>query len=269
MLMRGRWFGPICYIMPLNSGNSARNRTLLRVRGCWNGSTSTRGYAYDLKVNPADLWNLSDADLAKRMARRPNPLRTIKTNQSPTLIPLADAPEQILDGISPEEFVERGRFIRGESEFSKRLLAVAEATATTYEPSPFVERQIYDGFYSCADDRRMENFHGASWEERAIIAETFEDGRATWLARRLIWAERPDLLAEHHRAAMASEKAGRMIASDAECGGWTTLDKAQAELEAMIVDMTDDAAEPFRRLGAYYRERGAEVAGIFAGEDQP
>ena len=226
---------------------------------------SSMVYAYDLKVDPADLWNLSDADLAKRMARRPNPLRTIKTNQSPTLIPLADAPEQILDGISPEEFVERGRFIRGENEFTKRLLAVAEATATTYEPSPFVERQIYDGFYSRADDRRMENFHRASWEERAIIAETFEDGRATWLARRLLFAERPDLLAVHHRAAMAGEKAGRMIATDEECGGWTTLGKAQVELEAIIVDMTDDAAESFRRLGAYYEGKLVETAGVLQG----
>jgi exodeoxyribonuclease-1 len=188
-------------------------------------ANSSPAYCYDLNVDPTDLRGLSDADLANRLGKRPNPLRKVKFNQAPTLIPLSEAPLGIHGRNTTEEYVRRGRLIRSDTELTNRLLAVANATATAYEPSPHVERQIYDGFYSRADERLLYDFHSGSWEERVAIADKFHDSRATWLARRLIFAERPHLLAQHHRAAMASEKAARMTAEDDECGGWMTLAK--------------------------------------------
>ena len=90
-------------------------------------------------------------------------------------------------------------------------------------------------------------------------------GRLAWLARRLIWVEAPNLLADHHRAAMAAEKAARMVAKDGECGGWLTLEKAQAELLAVMENMSEEAAEPFRKLGGYYEERRSAAARCVVG----
>lgn len=92
-----------------------------------------------------------------------------------------------------------------------------------------------------------------------VIAEQLEDARAAWLARRLIFVERPDLLADHHRSAMATEKARRMIAEGDGCGGWNTLSKCVRELETILADLDGEAAEPFRRLGEYFEGRRGEA----------
>lgn len=214
---------------------------------------------YDLAIDPDHFRGMSDAELARRLVRRPNPLRRVKVNAAPTLCPLREAPEKVLGGTPPSEFARRARAIREEKALVGRLLAISDATATTYDPSPFVERQIYDGFWSRADERRLDAFHAASWEGRAVIAEELEDGRLAWLARRLIFVERPHLLADHHRTAMATEKARRMIAEGDERGGWTTLGRAGNELAAMLVNLDDVAAEPFRRLGTYFDGRRVEA----------
>ena len=93
-----------------------------------------------------------------------------------------------------------------------------------YPPSPHIERQIYDGFWSNADGQRLEAFHCAEWDERIRIAERLEDARLVWLARRIIFVERPDLLNPEHHASMAREKAHRIL-SDVPAG-WLTIGKA-------------------------------------------
>jgi exodeoxyribonuclease-1 len=213
---------------------------------------STGAYCYDLTVDPVDLRGLSDADLAKRSVRRPNPLRKVKTNAAPTLCPLSDAPQSLLGENAPEEFARRGRLVREDKAFCQRLVAVAESTETKFEPSPYVERQLYDGgFWSNEDQRKLDKFHAVSWAERVEIANQLEDKRLAWLARRLIFVERPDLLAEDHRTMMATELAQRMIADADDCGGWTTLDRAMTDLMAMLVDMDEGSAEPLRKLGTF------------------
>ena len=92
--------------------------------------------------------------------------------------------------------------------------AAANGTEMEYPPSPHVERQIYDGFWSNADGQRLEAFHRATWDERVRIADRLEDARLQWLARRIIFVEQPAVLDPEHHAAMAREKAQRMM-SDA------------------------------------------------------
>lgn len=86
---------------------------------------------YDLAIDPASLRDLSDSDLAKRMSRRPNALRCVKTNAAPTLCALNQASEKMLGGVSTEESYRRARLVREDTAFVARLLAVADATETT------------------------------------------------------------------------------------------------------------------------------------------
>jgi exodeoxyribonuclease-1 len=131
-----------------------------------------------------------------------------------------------------------------------------------YPPSPHVERQIYDGFWSNADSSRLQAFHRASWEERVVIADNLEDPRLKWLARRLVFVERPHLLPLEHHAAIASEKARRMMADGSESGGWTTLSQASAELQGLLAELDGHSAEAFVRLGAYYEGQSRKSAGV-------
>src|SRR6202007_3307387 len=141
-----------------------------------------------------------------------------------------------------------------------RLVAAANADEGTYPPSPHVERQIYDGFWSDADGRKLEVFHCASWDARATLADDLEDPRLVWLARRLIFVERPHLLAPEHHASMAAEKAGRLMAADCDARGWTTLAKAVSEAEGLLQEGAS-GTDPLQQLIAYLGAKRMEAVG--------
>jgi exodeoxyribonuclease-1 len=209
-------------------------------------------YCYDLAIDPDDLRGLSDSELAARLARTPRPLRKVKKNAAPCLCPLDEAPAEMLGDVSPAEFVRRVQSLRADRALVEQLVRVATSTEPTYPPSPYVERQIYDGFWSHADGRKLETFHSASWQERVTIAEGLEDPRLVWLARRLIFVEHPHLLAPEHHASMAAEKASRVMADAAASGGWTTLSKASSDLATMLPELDEAAFENQRRLCAFF-----------------
>ncbi len=71
-----------------------------------------------------------------------------------------------------------------------------------------------------------------------MIAEELEDRRLRWLARRIVFAERPELLAADHRQEMAREKAARMISDAPE--GWLTIGRA-VEMASLTEGHTDTA----------------------------
>ena len=219
-------------------------------------------YCYDLSIDPDDLRALTDTELATRLGRSPRPLRKVKTNAAPCLCPLGDAPFEMLGGVSPAEFVRRAQALRSDRAFVDRLVIAANATEAEHSSSPYVERQIYDGFWSNDDAVRLESFHESSWERRVDIANDFEDPRLVWLARRLIFVERPYLLAPEHCAAMAAEKARRMLAGPTECGGWTTLERAAEDLKAMLTTSNVDGESSFVRLGAFLKARRLECIGL-------
>lgn len=217
-------------------------------------------YAYDLTVDPAELRDLNDAELEARLARRPKPLRKVKANTAPCLCPLSEAPPESLGGVSANEFVRRAREVRSDHALVKRLVAAATETETTYAPSPYVERRIYDGFWSKADALKLEAFHAASWADRAAIADKLEDDRLAWLARRIVFVEQPDHLSPDRHAAMAGEIASRLMAGAFDCGGWTTLPKASDDLAAMMPGLDPALEADFRRLGAYLERVVGDVA---------
>ena len=212
-------------------------------------------YCYDLAIDPDELRGLSAAELAARLTKSQRPLRKVKKNAAPCLCPLDEAPAAMLGDVSPAEFVRRAKGLRSDRALVERLVAAANAGEAAYPPSPHVERQIYDGFWSDADARKLEAFHRSTWKERAVIADHLEDPRLVWLARRLIFVEHPHLLAPEHHAAMAAEKAARLLADPAGSGGWTTLARAADDLAAMLPGMNVDAAAPFIRLQAYIEDQ--------------
>jgi exodeoxyribonuclease-1 len=225
-------------------------------------------YCYDLAIDPGTLGGLSDEALAKRLQTSPRPIRKVRKNAAPSLCPLGEAPPEVLGELSPEEYGRRARELRSDRPLVERLVAAMDGLEEPFPPSPHVERQIYDGFWSNADASRLQAFHRASWEERVIIADNLEDPRLKWLARRLVFVERPHLLAPEHHAAIAGEKARRMMADGSESGGWTTLLQASAELQGLLAELDGDAAEAFVRLGAYYEGQSRKSAGVLTSLDR-
>jgi exodeoxyribonuclease-1 len=215
-------------------------------------------YCWDLAVDPRPFVAMSDNELSKALGKPHSPVRKVKKNAAPTLCPLDEAPDHLMSEIDAETYVRRAAYVRRDREFVARLLRIMGVAATEYPPSPHVERQLYEGFWSNADGQRLRDFHSASWTDRVVIADALEDQRLAWLARRIIWVERPDLSPEYHANSLLTEKAARMMAADDDCGGWNTLSKAAAELEKMLPSLEPEAAVPFLKLQTYIAERRAE-----------
>jgi exodeoxyribonuclease I len=194
---------------------------------------------------------------AAALARAGSLVWRLKRNAAPSLCPLSEAPAHLVPG-DVDLFEKRGRWVRGQRDFVRRVIAAMAEGETDYPLSPHVERQIYAGFWWAADTRRLQQFHVAEWPDRLRIAEELEDARLGWLAGRIIWVERPDLCLENHAEEFARRKAQRLLASKEECDGWNTLARAAAELEGMMSELPPDRLEAFERLRGYIERRRVE-----------
>jgi exodeoxyribonuclease-1 len=215
-------------------------------------------YCWDLTVDPRSFAAMEGEELAAALRKAGAPVRKIKANAAPSLCPLEEVPDHLLGDISPEVFGKRGRWMSHDREFARRVVAIMAARETVYPPSPHVERQIYNGFWPRSDERLLEQFHGAEWPDRVRIAEELADERLAWLARRLIWIERPDLCPPDHAAGFAQEKARRLLAAEDECDGWNTLQKAGDDLATVLNGLPPEAAAPFHAFDDYIASKRAE-----------
>jgi exodeoxyribonuclease-1 len=224
-----------------------------------NTENTSEFYVFDLAVDPASLSQLTDVQLAARLGQSPKPLRRVRTNAAPIILPAEEAPP-ITSAlrVGKEEIDRRMAFLGSDNGLLKRIVATFESTKDKREPSPYVERQLYDGFFSDADQRRMEQFHDTCWEERGLIVDQFEDCRLQEVGRRLIGIERPDLLSEADRASYERAVAERVLGIDAEAP-WLILPKAIPEITEMLISATGEEAELLHGHRQYLIERSEEA----------
>ena len=112
------------------------------------------------------------------------------------------------------------------------LLACAEACEKVYPPSAHVERQLYEGgFWSDQDDELLAQFHSSPWEARPSLLRQLADPRLRRLGWRLLFIERPDLLADEDREIAAKAMALRLLGLTGRDQPWLSLPDALLALE--------------------------------------
>ena len=133
---------------------------------------------FDLYQDPDEFRHLSVERMVSVLNTNPKVIRSLRANAQPILMPADAAPEgtKALQ-ISPEERQHRVDFIREDTEFQARVGQALALRFADQEPSPHVEKRIYDGFPGREDQSLMEQFHRVDWAERAAIAERIEDPR--------------------------------------------------------------------------------------------
>jgi exodeoxyribonuclease-1 len=111
------------------------------------------------------------------------------------------------------------------------LIAAHRSKKREYPPSPHVERQIYDRFFS--EQNLMDAFHAAPWELRPGIVEQFHDERLKTIGWRLIHSERPDVM-EADMCRHYDQEVARRITEGGEEVPWLAISKAMIEIDEMI-----------------------------------
>jgi exodeoxyribonuclease-1 len=183
---------------------------------------------------------LPDADLIERLNIPVKPIRRLRANACPVIMPVEEAPT-IAAGteLGADELNRRAAFLSGRPDLRDRLMTVAMQRE---EPpsSPHFERQLYDGFFPREDEALMERFHGLPWGDRPGIIQAFTDRRLRQIGKRLLYLERPDLLGHAMRTEFDRAVALRITTNDAE-RPWLTLPKAIAAIDMLLANV--EAAE--------------------------
>jgi len=196
--------------------------------GCFCGySASSPNLAgfFDLEAaNPADFLTADDAALFAAVDATPQIIRSLSVNKTPALLSLPTPSAAQL---------RRAEVIANAPEFRAR---VAQALAARFPedlaaPTPLVEKQIFEGFYSHADKALLAEFQRADWRQRQDIVAGLSDLRLRQLGRRLVAFHAPQLLSPEDRAEYEVWLSERWSAPDAPETEWMTANKARRALD--------------------------------------
>jgi exodeoxyribonuclease-1 len=141
-----------------------------------------------------------------------------------------------------DELERRVEFLNSHNGLLQRLIATFESIREEREPSPYVERQLYDGFFSRADQHLLDVFHDVPWEDRIAIIDKLEDARLKIIGRQLIHFERPDLLSEADRSDHDRALAQHLLGAEADVP-WLTLPKALKEIDELLASVSAEEVE--------------------------
>jgi exodeoxyribonuclease-1 len=217
--------------------------------------------SFDLAIDPDEVRGLDDEALAKRMMASPKPMRAIKANACPMILPWAKAAGRVdTYNLGAAELRRRAGIVQEDGEFRMRLLKVHSATRKHFEPSPYVEGQIHDGFPSAADQDRMVQFQRSTWPARSALADSFEDKRLRQLATRLIFFEHSEALDAAVKTEFNVAIAKRLLTTDKV--PWMTLPRAIEEADAMLDTLGGADADRVCELLEYLKARRIDAADL-------
>jgi exodeoxyribonuclease-1 len=206
-----------------------------------NADISSEFYVYNLSIDPTALDGLTEDELLERVAVSPKPVRRLKSNGCPIIMPVENAPA--IAGaaqLGVEELLRRAESIRNNETLSARLIEAYQLTRSEMPPSPHLEQQLYEGFFPKQDEVLMRQFHAVPWEDRLPIVRAFKDRRLKKIGQRLIYLERSDLLGDTDRIRFQNAIASRLTNDDPEIP-WLTLSRAAVDLDELIAEA--DAAD--------------------------
>lgn len=212
-------------------------------------------FCVDLAADMMALRQLQPEDLIAAVSGPDPPIRRVRINRSPMMLPLFEL--ENLDGFGSEDhYLKQAADLRADPDFVARLLAAARAAVPAYPLSPHVESQLYARFATNEDERIMAAFHNAEWPARLEIVRQFRDERFVRLGYRQIFFERPDLLDEKTRAEMQTAVARRHTSASDGDVPWTTIAAARSRIDVMLAAGSNSAAllERYRLYLASYQQ---------------
>lgn len=205
-------------------------------------NTNAVGFLDLEQIDPGDLALASDDELFEAVDGTPKLVRTVTVNKVPNLFQV--------DALDPV-IADRADRLATMTDLHDRIGAALAARFADREASINVEEQIYQGFYTSADQRLLEQFQAAEhWEDRLHILDGIQDERARQLGRRLIFLNRPDLLEPAVVESMTTAMRARWTSAD-EDAPWTTFAAVEKQLAEIEADGAMDAAG-LAGLRAYY-----------------
>lgn len=205
-----------------------------------------------------ELASMSDKQLASWLLSPPRPIRRVRSNAGPTMMPLWEASEEFFVGTSCEVLEDRAVRIVEDEGLKTRIGRVFSENRAQYPEPAHVEEMLYTKFSSRNDATLCDRFHCAPWSERREIAQSLEDDRLKELALRICYFECRSSLAPDLVQAMDIDLAHRLMSTD---GRPPSVEQTLKQVGAGRADFENDsnAAALLKGYVSFLTERRTKI----------
>ena len=205
------------------------------------------GQAVDLRVDVKPLLNLSISDLKVEMKKTPKFLRTIRSNKAPIILDASYGMKvEPYNAIDPALIKERAKLVKNNEEFAQNILnalreIAEEKQQTATQEDITAEESIYTKFTSQKDTLLFTKWHEASWKDKLILLDKFEDKRLVDFGKKIIYQESPETLPESMFKKIKRKIAERILSDQKE--KWWTCKEFYNECDNLREKYTNEKDE--------------------------
>jgi exodeoxyribonuclease-1 len=208
----------------------------------------------DLTVDPTYLGATPEQLGEILFAKGERPIRLVKTNAQPILVPWEMA-APATQGEIPlyGELQARLTQIRGHASFRDNLAIALAGRFADKTPSPWPDDSLYSGGFINRDDAiTSRRWHEVTWDQRVRLGrELLGDVRLRAFANRWAWLEAPEELSAAEREKGAAWFAHRLDTQDDV--PWLTRGGALQRIAALMTEAGPSDPDRVRRLDAIER----------------
>ena len=183
------------------------------------------GQAVDLKIDVIPLLDMSVSDL-KVAIKKKKFLKTIRSNKAPIILDSSYGMQvEPYSTIDPKLISKRAELVNNNEKFSQNVLTALREIAEekqqfTSQEDILAEETIYKKFTPQRDTALFPKWHEASWKDKLITLDKFEDDRLISFGKKIIYQESPDTLPKEMFKSIKREIATRIL-SDKKEKWWT------------------------------------------------
>jgi exodeoxyribonuclease I len=204
------------------------------------------GRAVDLKIDPTPLLNMSVSEL-KGAIKKLKFLKTIRSNKAPIILDASYGMQvEPYSNLAPDIIKERARLVTTNEQFSQNILTALRENAE--EKAQFdsqedllAEETIYKKFTPQKDTALFPKWHAASWKEKLILLDKFEDERMISFGKKIIFQESPETLPADMLKTIKRGIAERILSDEKE--KWWTCKEFYFECDNLREKYTNEKDE--------------------------
>ena len=180
------------------------------------------GQAVDLRVDPEPLLNLSVNEIKIELKKTPKFLRTIRSNKAPIILDESYGMKAEPYNVMEKELIyKRAKLVRENEKFSEKIInalreIAEEKEQTKSQEDILAEESIYQKFTPNKDTALFPKWHSASWKEKLVMLDKFEDKRLVEFGKKIIYQESPETLPKEIYKEVKREIAKRILSEKKE-----------------------------------------------------
>jgi exodeoxyribonuclease I len=201
------------------------------------------GRAVDLKIDPTPLLNMSVSEI-KSAIKKLKFLKTIRSNKAPIILDASYGMQvEPYSNLDPNLIKERAKLVTTNEQFSKNILIALSENAEekaqfNSQEDLLAEETIYKKFTPQKDTALFPKWHAASWKDKLILLDKFEDERMVSFGKKIIYQESPETLPADMLKAIKRGIAERILSDEKE--KWWTCNEFYFECDNLREKYTNE-----------------------------